>query len=170
MKKLIFKSSFVALSFFLLLLTSCARTSTNLREQNINPISNYTESDVLALGLWQVKILGPVFFEKQQKCSKVDFMQYAQLRFADKQDVINLIMQESKVSTGSGNSVEVSYSCKYYGTAITYKELNLEEAKEWGKLKWSVKTDSAANQTSNANSNSPTYLTPLTESNSQQQQ
>ena len=107
--------------FFLLFLSSCAMTRTDNGERDV---TYQNRTNIVGYGAERAKIIGPVIWQDQSKCSKISFLQFAVSQNPKIDDMINIVTEEYKTPT---NSVY----CKYSGLAVSYESLSVEEAAEW---------------------------------------
>ena len=112
------KSIFLIIVLFL---SSCAMTRTDNGERDV---TYQNRTNIVNYGAERAKIIGPVIWQDQSKCSKISFLQFAVSQNPKIDDMINIVTEEYKTPT---NSVY----CKYSGLAVSYESLSVEEAAEW---------------------------------------
>ncbi len=105
-----------------LLFSGCAMTHTDYSERNI---TYQNRTNIVSYGAEHAKIIGPVIWQDQNKCSKISFLQYAVTQDPRVDDMINIVTEEYK------NNTTNSVYCKYSGLAVSYESLSVEEAAEW---------------------------------------
>lgn len=110
---------FLIVSVFL---SSCAMTRTDNSERNI---TYQNRTNIVNYGAEHAKIIGPVIWQDQNKCSKISFLQFAVSQNPRIDDMINIVTEEYK------NNTTNSVYCKYSGLAVSYESLSVEEAAEW---------------------------------------
>lgn len=110
---------FLIVSVFL---SSCAMTRTDNGERNI---TYQNRTNIVNYGAEHAKIIGPVIWQDQNKCSKISFLQFAVSQNPRIDDMINIVTEEYK------NNTTNSVYCKYSGLAVSYESLSVEEAAEW---------------------------------------
>ncbi len=110
---------FLIVSVFL---SSCAMTRTDNSERNI---TYQNRTNIVSYGAEHAKIIGPVIWQDQNKCSKISFLQFAVSQNPRIDDMINIVTEEYK------NNTTNSVYCKYSGLAVSYESLSVEEAAEW---------------------------------------
>ncbi len=108
--------------FFLLFLSSCAMTRTDYGERDV---TYQNRTNIVNYGAERAKIIGPVIWQDQNKCSKISFLQFAVSKNPNIDDMINIVTEEYK------NNTTNSVYCKYSGLAVSYESLSVEEAAEW---------------------------------------
>lgn len=97
-------------------------TRTDYSERNV---TYQNRTNIVSYGAEHAKIIGPVIWQDQNKCSKISFLQYAVTQDPRVDDMINIVTEEYK------NNTTNSVYCKYSGLAVSYESLSVEEAAEW---------------------------------------
>ena len=113
------KSIFLIIVLFL---SSCAMTRTDNGERDV---TYQNRTNIVNYGAERAKIIGPVIWQDQSKCSKISFLQFAVSQNPKIDDMINIVTEEYK------NNTTNSVYCKYSGLAVSYESLSVEEAAEW---------------------------------------
>ena len=113
------KSIFLIIVLFL---SSCAMTRTDNGERDV---TYQNRTNIVGYGAERAKIIGPVIWQDQSKCSKISFLQFAVSQNPKIDDIINIVTEEYK------NNTTNSVYCKYSGLAVSYESLSVEEAAEW---------------------------------------
>lgn len=103
-------------------LSSCAMTRTDYGERDV---TYQNRTNIVGYGAERAKIIGPVIWQDQDKCSKISFLQFAVSQNPRIDDMINIVTEEYK------NNTTNSVYCKYSGLAVSYESLSVEEASEW---------------------------------------
>ncbi len=105
-----------------LLFSGCAMTRTDSSERDI---TYQNRTNIVNYGAEHAKIIGPVIWQDQHKCSKISFLEFAVSKNPRVDDMINIVTEEYK------NNTTNSVYCKYSGLAVSYESLSVEEAAEW---------------------------------------
>jgi hypothetical protein len=122
------KTSYLALAVMAAGLIGCAQQGKVLvRATEVDTIHYKNEAELVAVGPVQMNPLGPVFYKKDgERCSELDLMIVASKTYPGLSDVINIRMEETS-ETNSVNMKQVTtYSCKYYGLAVSFSPLKKE--------------------------------------------
>ena len=88
-------------------------------------VTYQNRTNIVGYGAERAKIIGPVIWQDQNKCSKISFLQFAVSQNPKIDDMINIVTEEYK------NNTTNSVYCKYSGLAVSYESLSVEEASEW---------------------------------------
>lgn len=97
-------------------------------------------------GATSYEVVKPVTWSEKRPCSVVNFVAEVTADGSTLHDVINIRAEQTN-KTKDGNT---TYSCRYWGLGVRYKNITAEQAKEWVAIhaKPAVATTAASNASS----------------------